>query len=128
MLTETSGTALQNKSDFRERLDAARVQTDKLFELVKRDALYDRPIPERHRIIFYLGHLEAFDWNLVAGVIGKPAFHPGFDHLFSFGIDPPAGQLPSDQPRDWPDESEVRAYNSRVRQELDAVLRDVPEQ
>ena len=21
--------------------------------------------PERHRMIFYLGHLEAFDWNLL---------------------------------------------------------------
>ena len=34
------------------------------------EALYDRPIPERHRIIFYLGHLEAFDWNLLRGPLG----------------------------------------------------------
>ena len=39
------------------------MQTDKLFELVRPESLYARPIPERHRIIFYLGHLEAFDWN-----------------------------------------------------------------
>ena len=48
-----------------DRLDRARAQTDKLFELVKPDSLYDRPIAERHRIVFYIGHLEAFDWNLL---------------------------------------------------------------
>ncbi len=47
------------------RFKAARSQTDALFRLIVPDALYDRPIPERHRLIFYLGHLEAFDWNLL---------------------------------------------------------------
>ena len=50
-----------------DQLAAARRQSDALFSLVRVDALYDRPIPERHRIIFYLGHLEAFDWNLLHG-------------------------------------------------------------
>src|SRR5262249_41063466 len=36
----------------------ARMLTDDLFRLVQPDALYDRPISERHRIVFYLGHLE----------------------------------------------------------------------
>ena len=49
------------------RLEEARSITDDLFRIVRRDALYDRPIPERHRIVFYIGHLEAFDWNLIAG-------------------------------------------------------------
>ena len=44
----------------------ARALTDGLFLEVKPEALFERPIPERHRIIFYIGHLEAFDWNLVA--------------------------------------------------------------
>ena len=47
------------------RLADARQRTDELFHLVKSDSLYERPIPERHRIIFYIGHLEAFDWNLL---------------------------------------------------------------
>ncbi len=38
-------------------------ETDRLFALPADDVLYERPIPERHRVIFYLGHLEAFDWN-----------------------------------------------------------------
>ena len=44
------------------QFDAARARTDALFELLDPVALYDRPVPERHRLIFYLGHLEAFDW------------------------------------------------------------------
>jgi len=47
-----------------ERMVDARRRSDALFDIVRTEAIYDRPIPERHRIIFYVGHLEAFDWNL----------------------------------------------------------------
>src|SRR2546430_5966568 len=51
-----------------------------------------RSIAERHRIIFYVGHLEAFDWNLLSRrAFGLRSFHPAFDQLFSFGIDPVGG-------------------------------------
>ena len=99
-------------------LTQARAETDKLFAIVHSDALYERPIPERNRIIFYLGHLEAFDWNLVAPPLELSAFHASFDRLFSFGIDPGPDNLPADQPADWPREDEVRAYNARVRAAL----------
>ena len=49
------------------RFLTARNETDALFQIVRPEAMYDRPIPERHRIAFYVGHLEAFDWNLFAG-------------------------------------------------------------
>lgn len=107
----------------------ARARTDELFDLVRPDAIYDRPIAERHRIIFYLGHVEAFDWNLLRAFRPEtPPFHPGFDRLFAFGIDPPPGQLPCDQPHDWPGVPEVIAYNRRVRAELDRVFDDLPAQ
>ncbi len=48
-----------------ERMSDARRRSDALFSLVRPGSLYERPIPERHRIIFYVGHLEAFDWNLL---------------------------------------------------------------
>ena len=109
-----------------ERLAAARTRTDELFDLVRPDALYDRPIPERHRIIFYLGHLEAFDWNLLRErLMDVKAFHPELDQLFAFGIDPVGGGLPSDQPADWPSLKEVRHYTSHIRQTLDAALEGV---
>ncbi len=97
--------------------------TDALFALVRPDSLYERPIPERHRLVFYIGHLEAFDWNLLkSGLPGLRPFHEAFDRLFAFGIDPVDGGLPSDQPMDWPSLEEVHSYAAQVRQALDLQL------
>src|SRR5215471_20658788 len=100
----------------------ARAATDALFDLVRPEAMYDRPIPERHRLAFYLGHFDAFDWNLLGG---RP-LHPTFDRLFAFGIDPAPGQLPSDQPSDWPSVEEIRAYCQKARAAIDAM--ETPEE
>lgn len=115
-------------AELRQSLTQARRQTDSLFDIVDPAALYERPIPERHRIIFYLGHLEAFDWNLLSRAQDIPAFHAGFDQLFSFGIDPDSTALPTDQPADWPSLDEVRDYNARVRATLDATLAHAPDE
>jgi iron(II)-dependent oxidoreductase len=110
-------------------LDRAREETDRLFALVRPDSLYERPIPERHRILFYVGHVEAFDWNLIGRyALDAPSFHPVFDRLFAFGIDPPPGRLPEDRPADWPSPAEVERYNQRVRDEIDSRMDAVPEQ
>src|ERR1700693_1955078 len=102
------------------RLQAARARSEELFQIVRPAALYDRPVPERHRIIFYLGHLEAFDWNLLREPLGLSSFDPGFDKLFAFGIDPVEGELPSDQPKDWSSAARGRGYKERLREELNA--------
>ena len=105
------------------RVIAARRQSDALFSLVRAGSLYERPIAERHRIIFYIGHLEAFDWNLLAkNFLGLKSFHPEFDRLFAFGIDPVGGGLPTDQPSDWPTLHEVQAYVHGIRASLDEKL------
>lgn len=104
------------------RLSDARQVTDALFQLIRPEALYVRPIAERHRIIFYIGHLEAFDWNLFSGILGLKRFHPEFDRLFAFGIDPVGGKLPTDKAEDWPSVREAKAYCSTVRQRLDDAL------
>jgi iron(II)-dependent oxidoreductase len=112
-----------------ESLAHARRLTDELFALICPDALYDRPVPERHRLVFYLGHLEAFDWNMICRWgLSVPAFHEEFDRLFAFGIDPGADGLPQDKPADWPSAAEVHLYNGRVRETLDGVIADAPEQ
>lgn len=104
-------------------LAQARAETDELFRIVREDSLYERPIPERHRIVFYIGHLEAFDWNLLRErALGLKAFDPELDQLFAFGIDPVDGGLPTDQRSDWPALSEVYRYVSRVRETLDSAL------
>ena len=106
-----------------ERLQRARLRSEEQFAIVRPAALYDRPIPERHRIIFYLGHLEAFDWNLLRGPLDLPSFDPEFDKLFAFGIDPVEGGLPTDQAKDWPAVEKIRNYNARIRENLDAGIR-----
>jgi ergothioneine biosynthesis protein EgtB len=106
-----------------DRVSDARRRSDALFDIVRQDSIYDRPIPERHRIIFYVGHLEAFDWNLLhENVLGLKSFHPEFDRLFAFGIDPVGGGLPTDQPSDWPSVEAVRDYVTKIRTALDEKL------
>src|SRR3984957_3935276 len=112
-----------------QRLNSARELTDSIFRLLSPEALYSRPIPERHRLVFYLGHLEAFDWNLLGRrTLGVDSWSPEFDTLFEFGIDPPVGQAAADQPSDWPGVEEIRSYNKRVRARIDDLVDQAPEQ
>jgi ergothioneine biosynthesis protein EgtB len=106
-----------------DRLAEARKNTDRLFECVRVDALYKRPIPERHRIVFYIGHLEAFDLNLLRSrVLALRPFAPEFDKLFAFGIDPVNGGLPTDRPEDWPGLSQIDSYKKEVRHLFDGAI------
>jgi len=108
-----------------EQLAEARRRTDDVFATVAVDSLYERPIAERHRIVFYIGHLEAFDWNLFHDcVLGVKSFNPEFDRLFAFGIDPVEGGLPTDQPSEWPSIAAVREYVRKIRSLLDEKLPD----
>lgn len=108
-------------------LDRARRLSDSLFAQVRPEAFLDRPIPERHRILFYLGHLEAFDWNQVGrGYLHLDPVSKTLDDLFAFGIDPPPGELPSDTPEDWPTPAETADYVRRVRRCLDSLPKEAP--
>src|ERR1700686_59369 len=107
------------------RIADARHQTDRLFAMLDPGALYDRPIAERHRIIFYIGHLEAFEWNLLRNSHGP--VHPELDQLFAFGIDPVGGGLPTDQPGDWPSVTEVQEFVRHARESVDAIFPEAPD-
>jgi formylglycine-generating enzyme required for sulfatase activity len=123
MLTKTATT-----THLAQMLIHARAGTDTLFGLVRPEAFYERPVLERHRLIFYLGHLEAFDWNLISQAATVSSFSPDFDQLFAFGIDPKPGQSQQDERSDWPEIAEIQEYNRRVRQTLDDVLNQISEQ
>src|ERR1700740_1419583 len=118
-----TASAVRVHHDLHTRLINARKRTDEVFSIVREDARYDWPIPERHRIIFYIGHVEAFDWNLLGQrAFGLQSFHPTFDQLFAFGIDPVGGGLPTDKPSDWPAREEIEQYNQRPRAQLDSAI------
>ena len=106
------------------RMEEARARSDALFQLLPPNSFYDRPVAERHRLIFYLGHLETFDWNLLSGALGLETHEAAFEKLFAFGIDPVAGGLPTDTPGDWPGIARVELYNRRTRERLNAALCD----
>jgi len=109
------------------QLGAARSRTDALFDLVTADGLLERPIAERHRLIFYLGHLEAFDWNLVCrDALGHAPLNATFEKLFAFGIDPLDGQHPGDAPSDWPSADAIRAWAAPARRAVDEALAHGP--
>ena len=113
---------LGSREDLRARMATARLHTDELFAIVRPEAIYDRPIPERHRVIFYLGHVEAFDWNLLARELALQPFNAELDKLFAFGIDPLDGGSPNDQPGDWPQRGKIEEYVRQVRETLDAAV------
>jgi len=116
-------TAVRTRHDHHLRLIHARATTDELFQILRDDAFYERPIAERHRVIFYLGHVEAFDWNLLGQrAFGLRRFHSSFDQLFAFGIDPMGGGLPTDQPGDWPSRAEISEYKQHLRTQLDSAI------
>lgn len=109
------------------QLVAARARTDALFKLVTEAALFERPIAERHRLIFYLGHLEAFDWNLVCrDALGQAPLNASFEKLFAFGIDPLDGQSPGDAPSDWPSAAQIRAWGAAARGAVDEAIARAP--
>jgi len=111
----------------RSELQRARAHTDSLFQLVSCETLYERPIPDRHRLIFYVGHLDAFDWNqLGRGVHRMPSFATEFDSLFEAGIDPPPGQAAQDTAADWPRLDAVTAYVARTRTAIDQIWDHIP--
>ncbi|MBC8167770.1 MAG: SUMF1/EgtB/PvdO family nonheme iron enzyme [Bryobacteraceae bacterium] len=107
----------------------ARLLVDDVFARVQPDSLYERPVPERHRLNFYIGHVEAFDRNLVDGNVSPfKSFDPELDRLFAAGIDPEPGQLPTDQPSDWPEIQRTREYCARTRELVDTGWNDLPVQ
>ena len=120
----TSQTAPRLQPELLARIEEARDRTDSLFRLLLPASIYERPVAERHRLIFYVGHLEAFDWNLLGPALGLTPHDQEYDKLFAFGIDPVDGGLPTDVPADWPTISQVEDYVLTTRQRLDENLRD----
>lgn len=101
----------------------AQARTDELFALLPDETFGARPIAERHRLIFYLGHLEAFDWNLLGrDTLALGVHDEELDPLFAFGIDPLDGDLPRDAVSDWPSLPATLAYVRTVRARLGRAL------
>ncbi|MBV8549877.1 MAG: SUMF1/EgtB/PvdO family nonheme iron enzyme [Acidobacteriaceae bacterium] len=111
-----------------QQLQAARAESDRLFSMLKSDAIYQRPIAERHRVIFYIGHLDGFDSiQICREGAGLKSPDPQLDDLFQAGIDPDSSHLPADTPADWPTLQQVLSYVERCRKHVDYNLERAPE-
>jgi iron(II)-dependent oxidoreductase len=109
-------------------LRSARMQSDELFAILTPEGVYARPIAQRHRVIFYVGHLDGFDSiQICREGLGLQPPDAQLDSLFQAGIDPDSTHLPADQPEDWPSLEQVGAYVSRCRQRVDENLERAPE-
>jgi len=109
-----------------QELERAWKRSDELFRIAG-EAWLERPIPLRHPLLFYLGHLPAFGWNQIGrGVLGRPPIDAQFDTLFERGIDPLDASAAAEQSIDtWPPVERVLAYRDEVREALLEAVPDV---
>lgn len=118
----------QTNSKLGQELSAARAQSDRLFAILKPESLFERPIAQRHRVIFYVGHLDGFDSiQIVREGLGIKSSEPELDNLFQAGIDPDSSNLPIDRPSDWPSLERVKRYVRDCRTRVDEFLDRAPE-
>jgi hypothetical protein len=99
-------------------------RTERIFNLITPEAYWMQPIPLRHPINFYEGHLAAFIWNtLFQRVLGEGVCNPVFDTLFERGIDP-ASQAEASQHAVtfWPEREALQAYRTVIHQRFFAFL------
>jgi formylglycine-generating enzyme required for sulfatase activity len=121
--------AVETSTKLMAELANARTESDRLFSVLTQDALYQRPIAERHRVVFYIGHLDGFDSiQICREGLGLTSPDPQLDSLFQAGIDPDSSHLPADSPADWPSLEQIRAYVQRCRQHVDRNLEHVPDE
>ena len=66
-----------------------RARSAELFGLIADDCFYSRPIPLRHPIVFYEGHIPAFSFlTLNERALGETPIDPVYEKVFERGIDP----------------------------------------
>ena len=103
-----------------ERYRDVRRRTRQIFELVAPEAFDRRPIPLRHPIRFYEGHLASFNFGMLlqSGFV-KNDPQPELTTFFARGIDPldtsAADKLTIEQ---WPDRATVADYLAQVEDEM----------
>jgi iron(II)-dependent oxidoreductase len=101
-----------------------RARTRALFDLIGEDAYYSCPIPLRHPLVFYEGHLPAFSFNtLIRRALGGASIDAKLEALFARGIDP--HELQADRKIDraaWPDRDAILHFVDEADRRVIAAL------
>ena len=99
-------------------------RTELLFETLNgEEAYYEKPIPLRHPLIFYLGHTSTFFINklLIAGLV-KERINPKMESMFAVGVDEMSWDDLDTSNYDWPSINEVRTYRKTMRDIVDRLI------
>ncbi len=116
------------------RQEIARYFTDtfdtytRLFDCLADDSgYYQKSIPLRHPLIFYLGHTATFFVNkLVLAKILKERINPNMESIFAVGVDEMSWDDLNDDHYDWPAVQEVLDYRAQVRQTVLELIETMP--
>ncbi|OGM51004.1 hypothetical protein ABOM_000276 [Aspergillus bombycis] len=99
-------------------------------KMIPASALMERPIPLRNPLLFYLGHIPAFeDIHLTRATGGNPTEPAIFHDFFQRGIDPDVDDPTkchdhSQLPESWPTLEEILDYRERVNERITALYND----
>ncbi len=109
---------------YRENRDRTRA----LFDLLAPDAYYAQPIPFRHPVVFYDGHIPAFAVNaLLKRGLGHPGIDSDLETLFARGIDPADRTAADASARDaWPSRDAVERYGAQADSAILTALASAP--
>ena len=112
--------------DFLDWYQRNRERSSFLFDMVAPEAYFSRPIPLRHPIVFYEGHLPAFSFiTLARNTMGVPSVDPKLEALFQRGIDPADERAAAAQSiAAWPTRDEIRAFGRACDDAVVACLRE----
>lgn len=110
----TSSRLSLDRALLRRRYLENRNRSAELFAIPMPSAYYERPIPLRHPVVFYEGHIPAFSFNkLVREALGGPSINTELERLFERGIDPATVNEASRHERcAWPDRTRVQSFGA----------------
>jgi len=100
-----------------------RARSKQMFEIPIGEAYYERPIALRNPIVFYEGHLPAFNVNtLIKLALAEPGIDEHYETLFARGIDP-EDEATAKSPTDlWPTRNCVQKYVSQSDELIERAL------
>lgn len=122
----------QNPEEKRQELLAYFRQTWELYErlfdcLADERAYYNKAIPLRHPLIFYLGHTATFYINkLMAGRLIDARIDDRIEAMMAIGVDEMSWDDLDNSHYNWPSLSELRDYRGKVRTRVEQFIATMP--
>ncbi|HEX3581999.1 MAG TPA: SUMF1/EgtB/PvdO family nonheme iron enzyme, partial [Thermoanaerobaculia bacterium] len=100
-----------------------RARSNQILGIPVEEAYYERPIALRNPIVFYEGHLPAFNVNtLIKLALREPGIDEHYETLFARGIDP-EDEVSAKSPTDlWPTRHCVQKYGAQSDELIERAL------